>query len=111
MRPVFHAVLYRWRIRPGHEAAFVQAWSEVTQALLGLGSQGSRLHRGDDGLWYGYAQWPSAEARAAAFAGRGDTDAAARMRAAIQDSFPETGLTPVSDFLQPIGAPVALGNP
>ena len=33
------------------------------------------------------------------------------MRAAIEESFPETGLTPVSGFLQPIGAPVAFGNP
>jgi hypothetical protein len=92
-------VLYRWRIRPGHEAQFAEAWTQATQELLSRGSMGSRLHRGDDGLWYGYAQWPSAAVRAAAFAGSGTT-AGARMRAAIEESLPETRLTPVADFLQ-----------
>jgi heme-degrading monooxygenase HmoA len=55
-------VLYRWRIDPGHEEAFVEAWSAITRRLRervgsgGLGgSRGSRLHRGDDGLWCVYA--------------------------------------------------------
>ena len=96
-------VLYRWRIRPGHETQFTDAWTQATQDLLLRGSMGSRLHRGDDGLWYGYAQWPSDAVRAAAFAGPGTT-AGARMRAAIEESLPETRLTPVADFLQGAGA-------
>ena len=92
-------VLYRWRIKSGHEAQFVDAWGQATRELLLRGSLGSRLHRGDDGLWYGYAQWPSDAVRAAAFTGPG-TSAGARMRAAIEESMPETRLTPVVDFLQ-----------
>ena len=96
--------LYRWRLKPGHEARFVDAWREATQALLACGSLGSRLHRGDDGLWYGYAQWPSAQARAAAFAHAPASSAGARMRAAIDEDLPEVRLTPVADFLRVAGA-------
>ena len=36
----------------------------MTEALrVTGGSLGSRLHRGSDGIWYGYAQWPSEETR------------------------------------------------
>jgi hypothetical protein len=93
-------VLYRWRLRPGMEDAFVPAWRDVTEALLRHGSFGSRLHRGDDGLWYGYAQWPDAATRAAATAaGAVDPALIARMAACIEASFPETALAPVADLL------------
>ena len=55
-------VLYRWRIKPGAEARFATAWAEATRSLLARGSLGSRLHAGDDGCWYGYAQWPELNA-------------------------------------------------
>ena len=94
-------VLYRWRLRPGVEDAFAQAWREVTEALLRHGSFGSRLHRGDDGLWYGYAQWPDAATRAAATAaGAVDPALFARMSACIEASFPEIALAPVADLLR-----------
>lgn len=61
--PVF-VVLYRWRLREGAEASFVEAWSRISTKLRSeRGSLGSRLHKGPDGWWYSYAQWPSAEAR------------------------------------------------
>jgi hypothetical protein len=63
------------------------------------GSLGSRLHRGNDGLWYGYAQWPDGEARQRAFGLALDPDASVRMRAAIAESLPEIVLESVSDFL------------
>lgn len=94
------AVLYRWRLHPGAEASFVDAWSSITASLREhAGSLGSRLHRGSDGLWYGYAQWPSDEVRQLAFARPFDPAAGERMRAAILQSFPEVLLTPVADFL------------
>src|SRR5262245_3082183 len=73
-------VLYRWRLHPGAEESFAEAWSRVTELLRSeRGSLGSRLHRGSDGLWYGYAQWPSAAAREQAFAGPSvDADAGRR---------------------------------
>ena len=97
-------VLYRWRLHPGSEAAFVQAWSRVSELLRSQrGSLGSRLHRGDDGLWYSYAQWPSAVARQEAFAaGDVDAEATAQMERAIAERYPETVLECVADFLVPI---------
>ena len=93
-------VLYRWRLEPGREPAFIEAWSRVTGLLRSRGgSLGSRLHRGGDGLWYGYAQWPDAETRQRAFADPMDPAASAQMRAAVAESFPEILLEPVSDFL------------
>lgn len=98
--PVF-VVLYRWRLHPGKEQAFVDAWSRVTARLRAeRGSLGSRLHRGSDEWWYGYAQWPSADARERAFAaGPVDADASRLMREAIAESMPELVLEPITDFL------------
>lgn len=94
------AVLYRWRVRPEREAAFVEAWSRITEGLLARGSFGSRLHKSADGLWYAYAQWPSDEVRLAAFAGPPvDAEARETLRASIEESFPEIVLESVSDFL------------
>jgi len=99
--PAIFTVLYRWRLHEGAEASFIDGWSCVSELLLTQrGSLGSRLHRGPDGLWYSYAQWPSAEARDLAFSGV-PVDAAAlqQMRAAITESLPELVLDPVADFL------------
>jgi hypothetical protein len=58
------------------------------------------LHKGSDGLWYSYAQWPSAQARDAAFAlGPVDASAAAAMAAAIAERALEITLESVADFL------------
>jgi heme-degrading monooxygenase HmoA len=95
-------VLYRWKLRPGHEEQFIKAWARVSDLLLKeRGSLGSRLHSGSDGLWYSYAQWPSAQAREEAFAkGPVDAEAAARMDAAILERFPAITLDTHADFLQ-----------
>jgi heme-degrading monooxygenase HmoA len=97
-------VLYRWRLHPGTESSFVAAWSRTSDLLRSQrGSLGSRLHRGDDGLWYSYAQWPSATARDDAFAlGVVDAEAADAMREAIAERYPEIGLECAADFLLPI---------
>ena len=94
-------VLYRWRLHEGAEEAFIAAWSRISERLRDeRGSLGSRLHRGSDGLWYSYAQWPSAQARERAFAhGVIDAEAGAQMRDAIAETFPEVILSCVSDFL------------
>jgi hypothetical protein len=96
-------VVYRWRLLPGTEATFTQAWTRVTGLLRARGSLGSRLHRGADGIWYGYAQWPSARAREQAFAaGPVDEAAMAGMRSAVAERFPEIILEPVADYLVPL---------
>ena len=94
-------VLYRFKIKPGREDEFVASWSAVTVALRdSRGALGSRLHRGPDGLWYAYAQWPSAETRHSAFEGEpADAEASARMRDTIEESLPDIVLDPVADYL------------
>jgi hypothetical protein len=106
-------VLYRWKWRAGAEASFVEAWSRISALLLEQrGSLGSRLHRGSDGLWYSYAQWPSAEARSKALAA-GPVDAATseQMQAAIEENLPEIALESYSDsIVSPHGAGRALSE-
>ena len=98
-------VLYRWRLKPGREQDFVEGWSAATRALLARGSRGSRLHRGSDGIWYAYAQWPSAEARRQAFESPSDdsqaddSQAYAQMEDAVAERLPEVVLAIESDHL------------
>ncbi len=95
------AVLYRWRLHAGAEASFTEAWSRISERLRSeRGSLGSRLHRGSDGWWYGYAQWPSAQARKQAFAGEPvDPEASLQMHDAIAEGLPELVLESIADFL------------
>jgi hypothetical protein len=93
-------VLYRWRIKPQFERQFIEAWSVITEFYFkNCDSLGSRLHRGDDGFFYAYAQWHSAEQREKAFAGIPDLPERAKLREAIEENFPEIKLETVSDFL------------
>ena len=98
------AVLYRWRLHAGSEESFIEAWSRVSELLRSeRGSLGSRLHRGQDGIWYSYAQWPSAHARDSAFAlASVDPAASERMAQAISERLPEITLESVADFMLPI---------
>jgi quinol monooxygenase YgiN len=94
-------VIYRARVHPDKEAAYIAAWSRLTSLLHSeRGALGSRLHRGHDGIWYAYAQWPSAEARAAAFAlPSADPAAEQVVRDSIIEYYPEIALEPVEDQL------------
>lgn len=96
--------LYRWRLHPGSEESFVQAWTRISELLRSQrGSLGSRLHRGSDGIWYSYAQWPDAETRRTAFAlGSVDPVAGAQMEQATAERLPEIVLAPVADCMLPI---------
>lgn len=100
------AVLYRWRLHPGLEDSFAEAWYRVSERLRSeRGSLGSRLHRGADGLWYSYAQWPNAQARDDAFSlGAVDPQASEQMSRAIAERLPEVVLEPVADLLLPMGS-------
>ena len=92
--------LYRWRIKPEKEAQFIEAWSEITAYYReNFDSLGSRLHRGDDGIFYAYAQWKSAEQRENAFQNSTKSEAGKRMREAIEESFGEVKLEITSDYL------------
>jgi len=98
-------VIYRARVPPDKEAAYVAAWSRLTALLRSEhGALGSRLHRGADSIWYAYAQWPSAQARTEAFA-KAPIDAVDEqtVRACITEYFPEIQLEPIEDRLVPVG--------
>jgi heme-degrading monooxygenase HmoA len=95
-------VLYRWRIKLGLEKQFIENWSARTAYLREkYDSLGSRLHQGNDGIFYSYAQWKSAEQREQAFLSESGktSDVQARMREAVEEDFPEIILETVSDFL------------
>jgi len=92
-------VLYRWRVNAEKETQFIAAWSEITAFYREhCGSLGSRLHRGDDGVFYAYAQWHSVEDRDRAFESSPKSEAGATMRAAIEESFPEVRLEMLADY-------------
>lgn len=95
--------LYRWKLKSGLENQFRDAWSHVTKELRSkCGSLGSRLHRGDDGLYYGYAQWPNHETREKARLADPEVENARRlMREATEQTYPDIILQPVKDFLLP----------
>lgn len=93
-------VLYRWKIKPGLEGQFIDSWSEVTRHYRTYaGSRGSRLHRGNDGYFWAYAQWDSNEARQAAFSDPPVIPAREKMIEAIEERFDEIVLEIVSDHL------------
>lgn len=62
------AVLYRWRLKPGRDAEFREAWAEGTRRIhSACASYGAALNRGDDGLYWSYAVWPSEVVRRTCF--------------------------------------------
>ena len=94
-------VIYRWRIKPTFEQQFIKSWSEITSEyyLKCDGALGSRLHKGNDGLWYAYAQWKLAENREIAFQSIPNSPAREKMKESIEESFPEIQLEIMADFL------------
>lgn len=93
-------LLYRWRVDPTKEDQFIENWRSITQYYVdNCGSLGSRLHRGNDGLFYGYAQWPDMETRERAVLGPSLTDAGLKMKDAVRETFPDIKLEPVADYL------------
>lgn len=97
-------VIYRARVHPDKEEKYIAAWSRLTRLLRSeRGGLGSRLHRGNDGIWYAYAQWASAEARAEAFKlSSVDPAAESDVVDSIVEYFPEILLDPIEDQLVPM---------
>ncbi len=94
--------LYRWRVKPGMAAQFIENWSIVTAHYRATcGSLGSRLHRGSDGIYYSYAQWPSQETREKAVQDERAMAVYATMQEAIEEAFPDVPLEIVADFIVP----------
>jgi RimJ/RimL family protein N-acetyltransferase len=96
------AVLYRWRLKPGTEETFRQAWVEGTKLIhKTCASYGARLHTDPDGVFWSYARWPSEAVRKACFESHDffSMDCFKTMQACIDERFPETVLTLTDDEL------------
>jgi len=96
-------VVYRWRIKAGHEAQFREGWRAMTASIAATrGGLGSRLHRAQDGTWVAYAQWPDRAAYAAGHAGASANAAAAAMMAhSIAEHLATEQWEVADDLLQP----------
>ena len=93
-----HAVLYRWKLKPGKEDEFSAAWARMAEVLCAeCGALGSRLHTAADGTHVAYSLWPSREAWQLAQIHAPKSAARALMAAAIEERFPETHLEAVAE--------------
>ena len=93
-------ILYSWKIKSDKEQQFIDAWAEITEYFrLEFNSLGSRLHRGNDGNFYAYAQWASEEARENAFTKSEKIEAGRKMAEAVIERFQPIQLEMISDFL------------
>jgi hypothetical protein len=56
------SIIYSFRVLDGKEQDFINGWTELTKLIYEFeGSYGSRLHKVDERLFIGYAQWPDKE--------------------------------------------------
>lgn len=79
---------------------FLENWQTITQHYIdNCGSFGSRLHRGSDGIHYGYAQWPDPETKERAVLDVRMELARLHMKDAVTETFPEIHLSPLADHL------------
>jgi heme-degrading monooxygenase HmoA len=98
------AVVYRWKLKPGTEESFRDAWKTATEAIAHRsGTGGSRLHRADDGTFVAYAIWPSRkaweDARALPSAA---PEAGTTMRECIEQSLETLPLEVLDDRWRPL---------
>jgi Antibiotic biosynthesis monooxygenase len=99
------AVIYRFKVAAESEGRFISAWERMTEMIRDhRGGRGSRLHRGDDGIIYAYAQWPDRTTFEA------DTELPAEaapllevMSQATLERPPTIYLTTIADLLLPEG--------
>lgn len=88
-------VIYWWRVHPGKEEQFRNAWARGT-VLIGkrYGGLGSRLHQEADGRFVAMAQWPDEATWQAAYDARMVYDEP-ETRAAFVESIAEHSNGPV----------------
>ncbi len=95
------AIIYRWRLKPGKERQFREAWRRRTVELREeAGALGSALHKTEDDIWIAYARWPNLEARERAWKERpADPTATDLMRDATLENFPPIIAEIIDDML------------
>lgn len=90
--------VYWWRVQPGKEEQFREAWRRGTELITGIyGSYGSRLHRDRDGRFVAYAEWPDEATWRAAFERKMAYDEP-QTRAAFLDAIAEAPAEPEPIF-------------
>ncbi len=96
------AVLYRWRVRPGQEENFRDAWHAATEAIYRhKGSLGSRLMQAQDGDFFALAQWPNRDLWLARNnPSQADPTASRRMQDAIEHAYEPVELQVTDDLLR-----------
>jgi heme-degrading monooxygenase HmoA len=63
-----YVVVYWWRVKPGKEEQFRDAWRRGTREIARIyGGLGSRLHQEADGRFVAIAEWPDFETWQRAF--------------------------------------------
>lgn len=94
-------VIYRWKLQPGADEKFRDAWRRATEAIYQhRGSLGSRLLKADDRTYYAMAQWPTQESwgkRSEPSAA--DPEASQLMRQLTETPYPPVLLTLTDDLL------------
>ena len=97
------AVLYQWRLKPGMEQQFREAWEELTELLKRQrGARGSRLHRSEGGSMVAYAQWPNqASWEHSCSLHALDETLSQRILDAVEEAWPPMLMTTLSDLLLP----------
>ena len=97
------AVVYAWRVKPGKETQFQEAWHKGTLAITRrYGSHGSRLHRNHDGSFVAYAMWPDRATWQRAFDARFEHDEAEahrQFRGAIDEKATDRAIALRMDLL------------
>ena len=92
------------------EEQFLENWRTITRHYIETcGSFGSRLHRGSDGIYYGYAQWPDSQTKERAVPDVRMELARLHMKDAVTETFAEIHLEPVADHL--VHSVTAIGEP
>ncbi|MDA0912201.1 MAG: hypothetical protein O2818_00860 [Bacteroidetes bacterium] len=62
MKDFEYAVLYVFKVKPGRQEDFEEAWEAVTLAIRDQNqSGGSRLYKSSDETYWAHALWPSAQ--------------------------------------------------
>jgi quinol monooxygenase YgiN len=54
-----YTIIYSFKVNDGKENEFIDCWTELTKLIYKYeGSYGSKLHKINENLFIGYAQWP-----------------------------------------------------
>ncbi|MBT0963675.1 antibiotic biosynthesis monooxygenase family protein [Denitromonas iodatirespirans] len=107
-----YVVVYWWRVKPGKEAQFREAWRRGTRQIARIyGGLGSRLHQERDGRFVAIAEWPDEATWQRAFDARmvyDDKEARAMFVDAIAETPPDNKpvftMTVTDDLLSRSGA-------